>query len=61
MARRLVSFRDAQRTLIANGFVLDRINGGHYHYVRNGARAIIPIRLNREVWLRTIKENHLEV
>ena len=60
MAKNLVSFRKAQRTLLDNGFTLDRISSSHYHYVRNGVKAIIPVRLNRMVWQRIVKENNLE-
>ena len=54
-----VSFRKAQRTLLENGFELDRINASHYHYIRNGNKVIIPIRLNKMIWQRIKKENNL--
>jgi predicted RNA binding protein YcfA (HicA-like mRNA interferase family) len=60
MAKNLVSFRKAQRTLWDNGFTLDRISSSHYHYVKDGTRVIIPIRLNRMLWQRIVKENNLE-
>ena len=55
----LVSFRKAQRTLLDNGFELDRIKASHYHYVKDGIKVIIPIRLNKMIWQRIKKENNL--
>lgn len=59
MAKNLVSFRKAERTLIDNGFKLDRISSSHYHYVKDGIKVILPIRLNKMIWQRIKKENNL--
>ena len=56
-----VCFRDAQRILFKNGFVLDRIKGSHHYYVKGKQRVVINMKLNRMVWLRIKKENHLLV
>ena len=56
---REVRFKDAQRILINNGFVLDRIRGSHYYYVRGNHSVAINLKLNRMVWQRIKKENHL--
>ena len=52
-------FRDAQRILFKNGFVLDRIKGSHHYYVKDKQRVVINTKLNRMVWQRVKKENHL--
>ena len=56
---REVRFRDAQRILINNGFVLDRIRGSHHYYVRGNYSVAINLKLNRMVWQRIKKENNL--
>lgn len=56
---REVRFRDAQRILFENGFVLDRTKGSHHYYVRGKQRVVINTKLNRMVWQRIKKENHL--
>lgn len=52
-----VKFRDAEKTLIRNGFKLDRIHGSHHYYVRGNQVAVINLKLNKMVWRRVKKEN----
>ena len=60
MAANMVSFRKAQRQLMDNGFKLDKVNASHYHYVKDGVKVVIPIRLNKMLWQRIQKENNLK-
>ena len=54
-----ISFREAERTLLKNGFKPDKIKGSHHHYVKGGRRVVINLKLNRMVWQRLCKENNL--
>ena len=54
-----ITFREAERILRNNGYKKDRINGSHYHYVKDGNRVVINIGLNTMVWKRLCKENNL--
>lgn len=54
-----VRFREAERVLLDNGFRKDKVKGSHHHYVRNGRRVVINLKLNRMVWHRLCKENKL--
>ena len=54
-----IKLRDANKILIDNGFVLDRIRGSHYQYVRNEQKVVINIRTNEMVWRRLCKENKI--
>ena len=54
-----VRFRDAQRILNQNGFVLNRVKGSHFYYVKGNHSAVINLRLNRMVWQRIKKECNL--
>ena len=56
-----ITFREADRILVDNGFQRDKIKGSHHHYVRNGHRVVINLKLNRMVWQRLIKENQLKI
>lgn len=55
-----VKFRDAEKTLLRNGFKLDRIKGSHHHYVKDNKKVTINLDLNRMVWQRIKKENGLK-
>ena len=54
-----ITFREADRVLTNNGFKLDRINGSHYQYVRNGQRVTVNLKINKMVWRRLCKENKI--
>lgn len=54
-----VRFKEAERVLRNNGYKLDRINGSHHQYVKDGKRVVINLKLNRMVWQRIKKENNL--
>ena len=54
-----ITFREADTILINNGFKRDKIKGSHYHYVRNGHRVVINLKLNKMVWRRLCKENKI--
>ena len=55
-----VRFRDAERILLNNGFVLDSVKGSHHHYIKDNRKVTINLKLNRMVWQRIKKENCLE-
>lgn len=58
-----IDWRTAEKILRKNGFEYDRSRGkssSHRHYVRNGERVIINIRLNPMVWNRLCKEHNLK-
>lgn len=54
-----VRLRDAERILFNNGFVLDRIKGGHHYYTRGSSHVMLNLKPNRMVWQRIVKENNL--
>ena len=54
-----ITFREANKMLIKNGFKQDKIKGSHHHYVKNGRRIVINLKLNPMVWQRLCKENKL--
>ena len=54
-----VRFRDAQRILTKNGFVLNRVKGSHYYYVKDNHNVAINLKLNRMVWQRIKKEHDI--
>ena len=56
-----ISFREADRILINNGFKRDKVKGSHHHYIRDGHRVVINLKLNRMVWQRLCKENKLNI
>lgn len=55
-----VRFREAEKTLLKNGFKLNRIKGSHHYYVKDDKSVTINLKLNRMVWQRIKKENGLE-
>ena len=56
-----ITFREADRILVANGFKRDKIKGSHHHYIRNGRRVVITLKPNQMVWQRLCKENQLNI
>lgn len=56
---RTINFREAEKILFKNGYKLDKINGSHYQYIKNGNRIVINLKLNKMVWRRLCKENNL--
>ena len=54
-----VKFRDAEKTLLRNGFRLDRVKGSHHYYVKDDKKVTINLHLNCMVWQRIKKENRL--
>lgn len=54
-----VRFREAERILLNNGFVLLRIKGSHHYYAKGDKKVMINLGLNRMVWQRIKKENNL--
>jgi predicted RNA binding protein YcfA (HicA-like mRNA interferase family) len=56
-----LKFRDVDKILKRNGFIYDKTRGSHHQYVKNGQRIVVNRDINPCVWLRLVKENHLEV
>ena len=56
-----ITFREADIVLINNGFKRDKIKGSHHHYIKDGRRIVINLKLNRMVWQRICKENDLNI
>lgn len=56
-----ITFREADKILVHNGFRRDKIKGSHHHYVRSGRRVVINLKLNQMVWQRLCKENELNI
>ena len=54
-----ITFKEAQRILLRNGFKLERVKGSHYHYIRNGKKVIITTKPHHLIWQRLVKENGL--
>lgn len=54
-----ITFREANNILLENGFILDKVKGSHYQYLRNGRRVVINLKLNKMVWKRVCKENKI--
>ena len=52
-------FRDFERLLKSNGFMLARTSGDHFIYKRGGETAVINTRPNRMICRRLIKEYSL--
>jgi len=55
-----IKFREAERTLIKNGFCYDRCKGSHYQYIKNGCRIVINLKLNPVVWHNICKKHDLK-
>ena len=54
-----ISFREAEKILNNNGYILDKIKGSHYQYIKDGKRIVITLQLNKMIWRRLCKENKL--
>lgn len=56
-----ITFKEAERILYRNGYQFEKIKGSHHHYVKDGKRIVINLKLHHLVWRRLCKEYNLQV
>ena len=56
-----IKFREAERIVLKNGYVLARCHGSHYHYKKDGQRLVLTKNLNPCVWHNICKNYELEL
>lgn len=59
MAGIQMSFKEAERVTLKNGFIYTGCNGDHFKYRRNGEVLVLNRKLNPIVWQRLVRQHRL--